>query len=104
MAIILSDDNFAEVVLKSELPVMVDVYTEWCGPCRAISPHVEQMAKDYEGKALVCKLDAEKCPNVAAEYVIRSVPTFLFFKDGKLVDKQSGADKNAIIQKFNALF
>ena len=103
MAVIISDSNFEELVLKSELPVMLDVYTEWCGPCRAIAPYIEQMAKDYEGKALICKVDAEKCPDVATKYGITSVPTFLFIKGGELVDKQAGAVKAAITEKLNAL-
>ena len=103
MAVIINDSNFEELVLKSELPVMVDVYTEWCGPCRAISPFIEQMVKDYEGKALIFKVDAEKSPNVAEKYGIISVPTFLFIKNGDLVDKQTGITKATLIEKLNAL-
>lgn len=103
MAVIISDSNFEEIVLKSELPVMLDVYTEWCGPCRAIAPFIDQMVSDYEGKALICKVDAEKCPDVATRYAITSVPTFLFFKNGELVDKQTGAVKTALTGKLNAL-
>ena len=103
MAIIISDSNFEELVLKSELPVMVDVYTEWCGPCCAIAPYIEQMANEYEGKALICKVDAEKCPNVAEKYSITTVPTFLFIKGGELVDKQVGVVKAALTEKLNAL-
>jgi len=103
MEVLISDSNFEELVLKAELPVMLDVYTEWCGPCRAIAPFIEQMAKEYEGKALIFKVDAEKCPNVAEKYGIISVPTFLFFKGGELVDKQTGISKPALTEKLNAL-
>jgi len=103
MADIISDSNFEELVLKAELPVMLDVYTEWCGPCRAIAPFIESLAKDYEGKAFIFKVDAEKCPNIAEKYGIISVPTFLFLKGGELVDKQTGVAKAALIEKLNAL-
>ena len=100
---IISDSNFKEIVLKSELPVMVDVYTEWCGPCRAIAPYIEKLAGEYEGKALVCKLDAEKCPDTAENYGICTVPTFLFFKDGKLVGTEKGANKAKLVDKLNEM-
>jgi len=103
MAIIISDSNFEEVVLKSEIPVMLDIYTEWCGPCRAIAPYIDQIATEYDGKALIGKVDAEKCPDVAEKYAITSVPTFLFFKGGELVDKEKGANKAMLIKKLNAL-
>ena len=103
MEVLISDSNFEELVLKAELPVMIDVYTEWCGPCRAIAPFIEQMANEYEGKALIYKVDAEKCPNVAEKYGIISVPTFLFIKNGELVDKQTGVNKPVLINMLNAL-
>ena len=103
MALIISDNNFEEVVLKSELPVMLDVYTEWCAPCRAIAPFIEQLASEYDGKANIGKLDAEKCPDVAAKYEIRNVPTFLFFKGGELVDKEIGANKTSLTNKLKAM-
>jgi thioredoxin 1 len=103
MALIINDSNFDNLVLSSELPVMVDVYTEWCGPCKAISPFIEQMATEYENKALIGKMDAEKSPENATKYGIVSVPTFLFFKGGKLADKQTGAQKTALTEKLNAL-
>ena len=103
MAVIISDSSFEEVVLRSEVPVMLDVYTEWCGPCRAIAPYIEQMASEFEGKALIGKVDAEKCPEIAVKFGISSVPTFLFFKSGELVDKELGANKAKIVSKLNAL-
>ena len=103
MAVIISDNSFEEIVLKSELPVMLDVYTEWCGPCRAIAPYIEQLATEYEGKAIIGKVDAEKCPDLAVKFGISSVPTFLFFKGGELVDKELGANKAKIVSKLDAL-
>jgi len=103
MAIKISDSNFEEIVLKSELPVMVDIFTEWCGPCRAIAPYIDQMATEYDGKAVIGKMDAENSPDVAAKYGITSVPTFLFFKGGELVDKEIGANKAVLVAKLNAL-
>ena len=104
MALEVNDSNFDEVVLKSEKPVMVDFWAEWCGPCRMIAPFVEEMAKDYDGKALVVKCDVDNSPNVAIKYSIRNIPTVLFFKDGQVADKQIGAvPKTSFVSKLNAL-
>jgi thioredoxin 1 len=103
MAIKINDGNFEEIVLKSELPVMLDVYTEWCGPCRAIAPFIEQLATEYEGRVIIGKVDAEQCPEVAAKYEVRNVPTFLFIKGGELVNKEIGANKSALTKKLEAL-
>jgi len=104
MALEVNDSNFDEVVLKSEKPVMVDFWAEWCGPCRMIAPFVEEMAKDYDGKALVVKCDVDSSPNVAIKYSIRNIPTVLFFKDGQVADKQIGAvPKTSFVSKLNAL-
>ena len=104
MAQEVNDTNFDEVVLKSDKPVMVDFWAEWCGPCRMIAPFVEEMAKDYEGKALVVKCDVDNSPNVAVKYSIRNIPTVLFFKNGQVADKQVGAvPKTNFITKLNAL-
>ena len=104
MALEITDYNFEEKVLQSEIPVMLDVFTEWCAPCRAMAHSVEQIATEYEGKAVVGKMDAEKNPEVATKYAIRSVPTFLFFKNGELVTKHSGlAEKAVLTSKLDAL-
>ena len=103
MVIEINKDNFEDAVLKSDLPFMLDIYTKWCGPCRAIVPFIEQMATDYAGKANIGKLDAEENSDIALQFEIRSVPTFLFFKGGELVDKQNGAMKDGLTQKLNAL-
>ena len=104
MALIIDDNNFEETVLKSDKPVMIDLWAEWCGPCRAIAPHVEQMATKYEGKALVGKVDIEHCPGIAERFGIRNIPTLLFFKGGELVDKHVGLTAMATLEdKLNAL-
>ena len=104
MAQEVNDTNFDEIVLRSDKPVMVDFWAEWCGPCRMIAPFVEEMAKDFEGKALVVKCDVDNSPNVALKYSIRNIPTVLFFKNGQVSDKQVGAvPKTNFLSKLNAL-
>jgi thioredoxin 1 len=104
MAVTLTDANFDELVKKSDKPVLVDFWAEWCGPCKMIGPVVEELSKEYEGKALIGKLDVDSNPNVSVEFGIRSIPTLLFFKNGQVVDKQVGVvPKNVLSQKLNAL-
>ncbi len=97
MAIELTDANFDEVVLKSDKPVLVDFWAEWCGPCRMVGPIVEELAKDYDGKALVGKLNVDNNPNVSVQFGIRSIPALLIFKGGKVVDKQVGAVPKSVL-------
>jgi thioredoxin 1 len=104
MALEVNDINFDEVVIKSEKPVMVDFWAEWCGPCRMIEPYVEEISREYEGRALVVKCDVDNSPAVSMKFRIRNIPTVLFFKDGKVADKQIGAvPKNNFVAKLNAL-
>jgi thioredoxin 1 len=104
MAIEVNDGNFEDQVIKSDKPVMVDFWAEWCGPCRMVAPIMEEISREYEGKALVVKCDVDSSPGVAAKYSIRNIPTVLFFKDGKIADKQVGAvPKNNFVVKLNAL-
>jgi thioredoxin 1 len=104
MALEVNDTNFEEVVVKSDKPVLVDFWAEWCGPCRMIAPIVEEISHEFEGKAIVVKCDVDNSPGVAAKYGIRNIPTILFFKDGKVADKQVGAvPKVNFVTKLNAL-
>jgi len=104
MALEVNDSNFDEVVVKSEKPVLVDFWAEWCGPCRMIAPIIEEISREFDGKALVVKCDVDNSPSVAMKYSIRNIPTVLFFKGGKVADKQVGAvPKNSFVTKLNAL-
>ena len=104
MALAVNDSNFDEVVIKSDKPVLVDFWAEWCGPCRMIAPIIEEISKEYSERALVVKCDVDNSPGVAAKYGIRNIPTILYFKDGKVADKQVGAvPKNNFVSKLNAL-
>ncbi len=91
MTVDVTDQNFEEVVKKSDKPVIVDFWAEWCGPCRMVGPIVKEISDDFEGKVVVAKVDVDSNPNVTQEYGIRNIPTVLFFKDGEVVDKQVGA-------------
>lgn len=103
MALKVNDDNFAEVI-KTDLPVMIDCSATWCGPCKALAPAVEEIAKDYEGKALVLNVDVEEAPGVAAQYRVRNIPTVLFLKNGELKDKSVGlVDKKTLTDKLDAM-
>lgn len=104
MALEITDTNFEDLVVKSDKPVMIDFWAVWCGPCRMIAPIVEEMSKEYEGKALIGKVDVDSNPNVAMKYGIRNIPTVLFVKGGQVVDKQVGAaPKQAFKTKLDAL-
>lgn len=98
-----TDANFEEEVLKSELPVLIDFWAVWCGPCKMIAPSIDELANEYEGKAKIGKLDVDNNQQVATKYGIRSIPTLLIFKDGKMVDQIVGAlPKPKIAEKLNA--
>jgi thioredoxin 1 len=98
MAIEITDANFKELVLNSDKPVMLDFWAEWCGPCKMVGPFVEEISKEYEGKALVGKVDVDNNPEVSMEFGIRNIPTILFFKGGKIVDKQVGAVPKSVLE------
>ncbi len=104
MALELTDDNFEELVLKSDKPALVDFWAVWCGPCRMVGPIVEEISNDYDGKAVVGKVDVDNNPGIAAKYGIRNIPTILFIKDGEIVDKQVGAvPKEKLAEKLDSM-
>ena len=99
----ITSSNFEELK-NGELPLVVDFWATWCGPCRMIAPIIEELAKEYDGKINVGKCDVEECDDIAAEFGIRNIPTILFFKGGEIVDKMVGAaSKSKIEEKFKAL-
>ena len=93
----LTEANFAQEVIQSPVPVLVDFWVEWCGPCKAIGPSVEQLATEYAGKARVFKLDVDHDPMIASNYGVMSIPALLVFKGGKVVDQMVGAAPKATI-------
>ena len=104
MALEITDANFDELVLKSSKPVMVDFWAEWCGPCRMVGPIIEEVGKEYEGKAVVGKLDVDSNQEFAAKFGVRNIPTVLVFKDGELVNRQVGVSpKNVYTENIDAL-
>ncbi|HRH59856.1 MAG TPA: thioredoxin [Chitinophagaceae bacterium] len=99
MALEFTDANFDTEVIKSDKLTVVDFWAEWCGPCRAIGPIIEQLATDYNGKIKVGKLNVDHNPNVSINYGITSIPAILFIKDGRVVDKQIGAVPKMVLDK-----
>lgn len=100
---IATNDNFAGII-SAGVPVMVDFWATWCGPCRMISPYVDELADEYDGKATVVKCNVDDCEDIAAQYGIRNIPTILFFKDGQVVDKMVGAaTKKQIAEKLDSI-
>lgn len=98
-----TDANFQEKVIDSDKLTMIDFWAEWCGPCRAIGPVVDELAQEYAGKVNIGKVDVDKNPEVSAEYGITSIPAILFVKDGKVVDKLVGAQPKAnFVKKIEA--
>lgn len=106
MAVIqMTDDQFEEVVLKAELPVIVDFGATWCGPCKKVEPIIEEISEEYDGKMIAVKCDVEECSDTAAKYGIMNIPSVLFFKGGQVVDKNVGAaPKKVFVEKLEKLF
>jgi thioredoxin 1 len=104
MTIEVTESNFEKVVLESDKPVMLDFWAEWCGPCRVIAPYIKEMGEEFEGKAVIGKVDVDANPGISVKYGIRNIPTVLFIKNGEVADKQIGATpKNNLVEKLKAL-
>ena len=103
MALQITESNYKEVLAEGK-PVVLDFWAPWCGPCKMVSPIMDELAQEYEGRVIVGKCDVDENNEVAMEYGIRNIPTVLFFKDGQLVEKQVGsAQKSQYVAKINAL-
>ncbi|KAA0209962.1 thioredoxin [Ignavibacteria bacterium CHB1] len=99
----ITDDNFSAEVENSDIPVLIDFWAVWCGPCIMIAPTIDELASEYSGKIKVGKIDIDKNPSVPVKFGIRSIPTFLIFKGGKVVDQIVGAvPKPMLVEKLNA--
>ena len=104
MAVEITDANFDEVVLKSDKPVVVDFWAAWCGPCRMVGPIIEEMSSEYDGKAVIGKVDVDQNPGVSAKFGIRNIPTIIFVKNGEIVDKSVGeVPKAQLTSKLDAI-
>ena len=104
MALEITDANYDELVMQSTQPVVVDFWAEWCGPCKMIGPVIDEMATEYEGRAVVGKVNVDNNSEFSAKYGVRSIPTVLFFQNGVVVDRSVGAvPKSTLDEKLNAL-
>ena len=104
MALEITDKSFEDVVLKSDKPVMVDFWAAWCGPCRMVGPIIDELSEEYEGKAVVGKVDIDSNQQYAAQFGVRNIPTVLVFKNGELVDRKVGvSSKNDYAQALDSL-
>ena len=98
MEVILTESNFEQEVLQSELPVLVDFWATWCGPCRMLAPTIAKIAEEQAGKVKVCKLDVDECPRLAAQYGISSIPTLMVFVNGQVKTAAVGLRSKGMIE------
>ncbi|MDD5195355.1 MAG: thioredoxin [Candidatus Omnitrophica bacterium] len=96
----ITSKNFEAEVMESKIPVLVDFWAPWCGPCQMIAPHVAEVAKQHKGKLKVCKLNVDEAQEIATKYTVMSIPTLMIFKDGKIMDKRVGSMTKRDIDKF----
>ena len=102
MALAINDNNFQELVKESSIPVVLDFWAPWCGPCRMVSPIIDELAEEFKDKALVAKCNVDDCADVPAQFRVMNIPTILFFKNGEVVDKVVGATTKAVLtEKIN---
>ena len=104
MAINITENNFEELVSKSKKPVLLDFWAEWCGPCRMIAPIIDELHNEFEGKAVIGKVNVDESASISSKYGIRNIPTLLFIKDGEVVDKHVGsASKEDLSEKLASI-
>lgn len=104
MALEINEGNFEELVAKADKPVVLDFWAEWCGPCRMLTPIIEEMHGEFDGKAVIGKVNVDDSPSISAKYGIRNIPTVLFIVNGEVKDKQVGAvPKAKLVEKLNAI-
>lgn len=104
MAFIFNEENFEQEALKSEIPVLIDFYADWCGPCKMLAPTIEALASEYEGTIKIGKLNVDDNSSIAAKYKVMAIPTLLFVKDGQVVETVNGVvSKDVLIEKISKL-